>query len=107
MAGMNRCILALESDKKDIYELQRAFQMAGITDRLTVVRNRDEALCYLKGVGIYSDRFKYPVPRLILIDVTAEICGGIEVLHWIKSSLVLAPMIIIATGHDLSDSAAN
>jgi hypothetical protein len=49
---MKRCLLALESDKEDIYQLQKAFRLAGISEPATVVRNKAEALCYLKGVGI-------------------------------------------------------
>lgn len=103
---MKRCVLALESDKKDIYELQKAFLHAGITEPLTVVRNRDEALCYLKGVGIYADRVLFPLPRLFMVDIQAEICGGFELLEWIQHQPHLLPLITIATGREISPSMA-
>src|SRR4051812_44705799 len=95
---MSGSILALESDKKDIYQLQRAFQSAGLADRLTVVRNRDEALCYLKGTGIYGHRRAYPLPQLVLLDITADICDGIGVLKWMKDHPQLQTTLIVATG---------
>lgn len=98
---MSGPILALESDKKDIYQLQRAFQSAGLADRLTVVRNREEALCYLKGVGVYGDRRAYPLPQLVLLDITAEICDGIGVLKWIKEHPALKTTLVVATGREM------
>ncbi len=98
--------MALESDKKDIYELQRAFQSAGINDHLVVVRNRDEALCYLKGTGIYADRKTYPLPRLMLLDICAEMCGGLEVLTWVKSHPELSAALVVATGRDMAQRTA-
>ncbi len=98
--GNGKCILALESDKRDIFEMQRTFQLAGITDKLVLVRNRDESLCYLKGIGIYIDRVSFPLPRLMLIDVCAPICGGLEILEWVKASL--PSTLAVATGRDLS-----
>lgn len=103
---MNQCILALESDKNDIYQLQRAFQLAEITDRLTVVRNRDEAVCYLKGAGVYSNRVAHPWPRLMLIDVTADSCGGIEIIQLLKSTPEFAGVLVVATGRSISDEAS-
>jgi CheY-like chemotaxis protein len=98
---MSGSILALESDKKDIYQLRLAFQSAGLTDRLTVVRNREEALCYLKGVGVYGDRHAYPLPNLVLLDITADICDGIGILKWIKEHPQLKTTIIVATGREM------
>lgn len=96
--GARRCILALESDKKNIFELQRAFVSAGIQDRLIVVRHREEALCYLKGVGVYGDRKLYPLPRLMLVDITAENSAGMEILRFASQSADLKSILIVATG---------
>ena len=98
---MSGSILALESDKKDIYQLQRAFQSAGLANRLTVVRNREEAVCYLKGTGVYGDRHAYPLPQLVLLDITADICDGIGVLKWMKEHPQLKTTVIVATGREL------
>ena len=103
---MSGSILALESDKKDIYQLQRAFQSAGLVDRLTVVRNREEALCYLKGTGIYGDRRAYPLPELVLLDITADICDGIGVLKWMKDHPQLKTTLIVATGRAMPQKLA-
>lgn len=99
--GTRRCVLALESDKRNIFELQRAFSAAGIQDRLVVVRHRDEALCYLKGVGVYGDRKLYPLPRLMLVDITAEAGAGLDVLRWLSSSDI-RNILIVATGAPIS-----
>lgn len=96
--GARRCILALESDKKNIFDLQRAFVSAGIQDRLIVVRHREEALCYLKGTGVYGDRKLYPLPRMMLVDITAENSAGLQILQFISQSAELKNILIVATG---------
>jgi CheY-like chemotaxis protein len=96
--GTRRCVLALESDKRNIFELQRAFDSTGIQDRLVVVRHREEALCYLKGVGVYGDRKLYPLPRLMLIDITAEHGAGLDVLRHVSITPELQNILIVATG---------
>lgn len=98
---MNGCILALESDKNDIFQLQRAMQSAANKERLTVVRNRDEALCYLKGAGVYSNRVAYPMPQIMLVDVAAEGCGGEEVIALLKSTSDFSNIFIVATGRSI------
>jgi two-component system response regulator len=103
---MNRCILALESDKHEIYQLQRAIQVAGITDRLTVVRNYEEAICYLKGAGVYSNRDAHPMPDLMLIDVVAEACRGLEVIAFVKAYQEFSKILIVATGRNIANDTA-
>jgi CheY-like chemotaxis protein len=43
---------------------------------------------------------------LLLIDVVAEICGGLELLEWIKAHTELHPLLIVATGRTISQPVA-
>jgi CheY-like chemotaxis protein len=51
---------------------------------LSVSRNSEEAILYLRGVGIYSDRSRYPVPDVVLLDCASPTGEDLEVLAWMR-----------------------
>jgi CheY-like chemotaxis protein len=89
------CILQVEDDENDVFLLKHAFKRAGIAAPPTVVNDGTEALAYLRGEGRFSDRTKYPVPQLVLLDLKLPCLSGFEVLQWIRSQPVLATMVVI------------
>jgi CheY-like chemotaxis protein len=78
-------ILLAEDDENDIFLMGRAFDRAGIPNRLLVVRNGQEAIDYLAGTGQYADREKFPVPGLILLDLKMPWMDGFDVLTWLRA----------------------
>ena len=77
-------ILLAEDDPNDVFFLQRALAKAGINFPLHVVRNGQEALEYLGGLGKFSDRGTYPLPSLLLLDLKMPFVDGFEVLAWVR-----------------------
>lgn len=65
--------------------LRRSFQKAGIGNPIQVVRDGEEAINYLAGIGTYSDRVEFPLPELILLDLKMPKLDGFEVLQWIRA----------------------
>jgi len=88
-------ILLAEDDEDDILLVRRAFKDLGILNPLHVVRDGDEAMAYLKGVGEYSNRAEYPLPSLLLLDLKMPRIDGFEVLQWIRSEPSLRPLRVI------------
>lgn len=95
-------ILYAEDEPDDIFFLQRAFRAAGIEAPLRTVPDGQSAINYLKGTGPYADRDRFPLPRLVLLDVNLPHVSGFDVLTWIRStpSLALLPVVMLTSlGH--------
>ena len=91
-------ILLVENDKDYIYVLEHAFRRASIRNPLKIARYGNEAILYLRGVGIYADRRNYPLPRLILLDMTNPDGSSMAVLGWIREQeqFTQIPIMILA-----------
>ncbi len=91
-------ILLVENDKDYIYLLEQAFRKADIRNPLKIARYGNEAILYLRGVGIYADRRNYPLPKLILLDMTNPDGSSMAVLGWIREQNQFAnvPILILA-----------
>src|SRR5688500_20151783 len=77
-------IFLLENSTEYLFLLDQGFRRSQIVNPLRVARYGNEAILYLKGVGIYSDRAHYPVPSLIIIDLSLPDGSGLAVLGWIR-----------------------
>lgn len=77
-------IFLLENSTDYLFLLDQGFRRSQILNPLRVARYGNEAILYLKGVGIYSDRTHYPLPELIIIDLAVPDGSGLAVLGWIR-----------------------
>ena len=97
----NATILLAEDREDDIILIQRAFKAGGIPYPLIVVRDGEEAISYLSGVGRYSNRELYPVPGLFLLDLTLPVTDGFDVLRWIRTQPGLKDLpVVVLTASD-------
>jgi CheY-like chemotaxis protein len=98
-------ILLAEDREDDIIVIQRAFKAGGIRYPLMVVRDGEEAINYLSGVGRYADRQLYPIPALFLLDLTLPITDGFEVLRWIRTQPDLKdiPVVVLTASDRIRD----
>ncbi|BAY45420.1 two-component response regulator [Scytonema sp. HK-05] len=89
-------ILLVEDDPNDILLTQRAFRKANLTNAsLQVVTDGDSAVAYLSGEGEYSDRDRYPLPVVILLDIKLPRRSGHEVLAWLKHQPELKRLLVV------------
>jgi CheY-like chemotaxis protein len=98
-------ILLAEDDENDIFLMGRAFDRAGIPNRLMVVRNGQETIDYLAGTGKFAQRDKYPLPSLILLDLKMPWMDGFDVLNWLRthSQFDTLPVVVLTSSKLQSD----
>jgi CheY-like chemotaxis protein len=91
----NEFILLVEDDPNDVLLIQRAFQKAGLRNALKVVRDGEQAIDYLSGKGNYSQRDRFPLPFLLLLDLKMPGTDGFEVLQWVRSEPSLKRLLVV------------
>ena len=98
-------ILLVEDNKMDVELTLNAFEEHRLTNPIQVVRTGQEALDYLLGQHAYSDRERYPLPALVLLDLKLPGVSGVEVLREIKAreKLKRIPVVILTSSRDEGD----
>ena len=90
-------ILVVEDDPNDLFFLKRAFNAVHAKCLMQTVGDGAEAIDYLRGVDDYSDRRRFPMPALILMDLKMPRVNGFEFLGWLRREpfLKLIPVIVL------------
>src|SRR5258708_29079097 len=98
-------ILLAEDREDDIVLIRRSFSKAYITNPLLVVRDGDEAISYLEGMGKYSNREEFPLPDLLLLDLKMPRKDGFEVIRWLRKhpTLKALPVVVLTSSNDIRD----
>ena len=98
-------MLLVEDDPNDILLIQRAFAKACLVNPLKIVRDGEEAFNYLSGNGEFSDRGRFPLPSLILLDLKLPRKSGLEILQWLREQpgLKSIPVIVLTSSKESSD----
>jgi CheY-like chemotaxis protein len=92
---MNGTILLVEDDENDVFFMKRAMKAAHILNPLQVASDGRQAIRYLEGAGEYNDRERFPLPKLILLDLKLPYVMGLEVLKWIREQPELNGIIVV------------
>jgi CheY-like chemotaxis protein len=90
-------ILQVEDDPNDVFLLQHAMKKVGLANPIQVATDGRQAIDYLKGIGKFADRNKFPLPCLVLLDLKLPCVMGLEVLKWIREQPGVAPIVLLLT----------
>jgi two-component system, chemotaxis family, response regulator Rcp1 len=95
-------ILLVEDSLADIELTKLGLREGKIANHLSIVRDGDEAIAFLRREGCYADA---PRPDLILLDLNLPGKDGREVLAEIKADADLKkiPVVILTTSHAEED----
>src|SRR5262245_51271447 len=88
-------ILVVEDDQNDVLLIRRTLGSSAIQNPRHFVDSGEKAIEYLSGVGEYSDRKRYPLPALVLLDLKLPGIDGFEVLRWIRGNQQLRNLRVV------------
>ena len=94
-------ILIAEDNEDHVLLLRRALQRGALLNPVFVVNDGEETIAYLQGEGKFADRYEYPLPSLLLLDLKMPKKNGFEVLEWIRQQPGLRRLrIVVLTTSD-------
>ena len=97
-------VLHVDDDPNDTALLQAASRKANVDFELQNVGDGEQAIAYLRGQGQYSDRARYRLPSLVLLDLKMPRATGFEILRWIRAHPALNHLpVVVLSGSELQD----
>ena len=98
-------ILLVEDDEDDADLILYAFEKARIENPVLRVAHGDAAVDYIEGGGSFTDRERYPLPVLVLLDLKLPRRSGFEVLKAIRSNEATkhTPVVVLTSSDDQTD----
>ncbi len=103
---MNKSTLLLvEDNPQDELLILRALHKANVANQIDVVRDGQQALDYLFGVGEFSHRSDAALPVVALLDINLPRVGGLEVLARFRDDprTRLLPVVILTSSDEDRD----
>jgi len=98
-------ILIADDDEEDRMLTEEALEEIQMASNLQFVEDGEEALNYLHNSGKFTDKNKFPIPHLILLDLNMPKKDGRDVLAEIKQHerLKKIPVVILTTSNSGED----
>lgn len=95
-------ILLVEDNEGDIMLIKEAFGNVKLTNDLTILKDGEKAIKFLKKEAEYRE---ISIPDLIILDVNLPRVNGHEVLQFVKNSkdLKSIPVIMLTTSSSDKD----
>ena len=92
---MTPTILLVEDEANDVFLMTKTLNKAGVNSHIQVARDGQEALDYLTGEGQFTNREKYPLPCLVLLDLKLPQVMGLEVLRRLDQRRNFRRLVVI------------
>ncbi len=100
MRSTSQVILLAEDDPHYASLIERGFQKIDAAISLHIVHDGEAAMAYLLGQGAYTDRERYPVPILMLLDLKLPRKSGLSLLSWMRERGLTSPPVVALTASE-------
>jgi CheY-like chemotaxis protein len=95
-AATGAAVLIADDSEADIFFLLRAFANSKVKNPVYVVRSGAETIQYLAGEGKFGNRARYPLPKIVFLDLKMPTPDGLDVLRWKEKQSDLPRMLWVA-----------
>lgn len=98
-------LLLIEDNPSDIKLTLKALQKFNLANKVTVLKNGEEAVDFLFSEGKYKDREKSEIPKVIFLDLKLPFIDGIEILRRLKSDeqTKSIPVVVLTSSNETKD----
>lgn len=95
----DRCVLLADDEPNDLFFFTHAFEQARILNPIKTVSDGQQVINYLSGESEFSDRQRFPLPILLVLDVKMPRKSGLDVLQWLQEqqSLRSIPTVMLSS----------
>ena len=105
--GPSKTILIAAANANDAAMLRSAIAKARLPHQLRFVSNSLQVIAYFEGKPPYTDRQTFPLPNVLLLDMTMPDHGGINVLRWLQAHALFGELpVVVFTGSDEDERTA-
>lgn len=94
---MSYGILIADDSENDRLLLRSALRAVPELQVLAEVGDGEKVRHYLEGAAPFSDRSKYPLPHLLLLDLKMPRMDGFAVLAWLKTRALGSLRVVVLT----------
>lgn len=99
---MSKIVLIVDDDENDVFAISETLSNAGVKNPLITVSDGADVISYFAGMGRYADREKFPLPRVLLLDLKMQRMGGFSVMEWLNQqhkSVRADLLVVVLTAH--------
>ena len=90
-------VLVADDSEDDRLLLKVAMRRAARLRVIGEVGTGSDVIAYLKGHAGFSDRKKFPLPDLLLLDLKMPLQDGFEVLEWLNKQAFRNMTVVVLT----------
>ncbi len=93
-------VLMVDDSEDDCLLVKMAMAKADRLRFIGSVSDGEEVMSYLSGKNDFSDRERFPLPDLLLLDLKMPRKSGFEVLEWLQSQPFPDMVIVVFSASD-------
>jgi CheY-like chemotaxis protein len=90
-------VLIADDSEPDRLLIKAAIELVPRLQIAAEVADGEEAVAYLAGRGGFSDRGKFPLPDLLLLDLKMLLKDGFHVLEWLRTQSLDTLTVVVLT----------